>query len=293
MVLNGNDGPNEFQIDWNGKEEILLNKLINASRNNEYCVKLTDDDIKDFKADEGTMPVTMTVTFKILDGNSGKIQFLYTIGPSAAVFIGRFAKGDENTLNIIKEVVGFENEVLGDKIIAEIAHLPKSRIGNVLSRPAFREYEIPYLAKSLAPTEFQISPDDLMVSVKGGNIVLRSKRLNKEIEPRLNQSHCTILPTHCMFAKFFGRFTNTKHNYPLKLVLIGGVIARSFKFLPRAEYENVIIHPATWNLRKQDYEILLQSTTHIGLIEKVNSWRGTWKMPRYIALKENDNESSH
>uniref|UniRef100_A0AAU6WQW3 Lantibiotic dehydratase n=1 Tax=Chryseobacterium endophyticum TaxID=1854762 RepID=A0AAU6WQW3_9FLAO len=60
-------------------------------------------------------------------------------------------------------------------VIAELSHLPESRIGNVISRPSFCEYEIPYLAQSIKTTDKQILIDDLMLSVKGNEIILFQK----------------------------------------------------------------------------------------------------------------------
>ena len=51
----------------------------------------------------------------------------------------------------------------------------------MLFRPILRQYEIPYLATSRMPPEKQIPVSDLMVSVQGGRIVLRSNRLGREV----------------------------------------------------------------------------------------------------------------
>ena len=74
-------------------------------------------------------------------------------------------------------------------VVAEIAHVPEVRTGNILSRPHLREYEISYLTNTTLDDDHVIPVNDLMVSVSNNRVVLRSKRLKKEIVPRLTTAH--------------------------------------------------------------------------------------------------------
>ena len=76
-----------------------------------------------------------------------------------------------------------------DCVYAEIVHLPESRIGNILMRPVLRKYEIPYLCGTTLSEEFQIPVTDLLVRIEGDKVVLRSKKLNKQVIPRMTTAH--------------------------------------------------------------------------------------------------------
>ncbi|WP_316931256.1 lantibiotic dehydratase [Chryseobacterium sp. P1-3] len=82
-----------------------------------------------------------------------------------------------------------EEKLNTDYILAEVIHLPEARIGNVIRRPTLRRYEIPFLAQSVLPEENQIPLEDLYISLLNDKIILRSKKLNKEVKPYLTNSH--------------------------------------------------------------------------------------------------------
>src|SRR5439155_251840 len=54
---------------------------------------------------------------------------------------------------------------------------------------AVRASDIPYLGRSGAPAGRQLPLADLLVSVQGERIVLRSRRLGREVIPRLTTAH--------------------------------------------------------------------------------------------------------
>ena len=133
--------------------------------------------------------------------------------------------------------------------------MPESRIGNILLRPVLRNYEIPYLGKSAMPVENQIQVADLMVSVKNGKIILRSQKLNKEIIPRLSTAHnysFNALPVYQFLCDL-----QTQHFEKSGFGFNWGSLSTSYKFLPRAEYKNVILARAKWQLLKSDLQVLL------------------------------------
>ena len=76
-----------------------------------------------------------------------------------------------------------------DAVFAEIAHLPEGRTGKLIARPLLRGHELEFLGRSGAPRDAVLRVDDLLVSVRGDRIVLRSRRLGCEVEPRLTSAY--------------------------------------------------------------------------------------------------------
>src|SRR5439155_17414597 len=90
---------------------------------------------------------------------------------------------------LVQEITNTEQEHNPDIVFAEIVHLPESRVGNILLHPSFREYEIPFLARSSVDGHHQIPLQDLFVSIKDNKVLLRSASLNKQVIPRLSSAH--------------------------------------------------------------------------------------------------------
>nr|WP_262480681.1 lantibiotic dehydratase family protein [Algibacter lectus] len=173
-------------------------------------------------------------------------------------------------------------------ILAEIDHLPKFREGNVLLRPSFTSYEIPILTHSLKPKEKQIQLKDLYLSVRGNKLMLRSKKLNKYIIPKLSSSHNYLNPQNLSLYRFLSDFQY--QNTTRYIFFDWGSIGEDFIFLPRVVYKNTILSKAIWNLTDVDLKELYLHNTDDNLKEKIYRWRKKFKVPKQFVLKEFDNK---
>ena len=272
-------------LKWTKQQEAIHKRLSVAIKENAYSVNFTDSDTKTFDTVIDSLPDTMAIMFRVI--GSKKLFFQNCGGSSAANLLGRFAHGSDEIFEIIKDITSHEQKLNSDKILAEIAHLPESRTGNILLRPVLRDYEIPYLAKSALDSEKQIQLNDLMISVRENKIILRSKRLNKEIIPRLSTAHnysYNALPVYQFLCDI-----QTQYFDKPTLGFSWGVLSGSYKFLPRAEYKNVVLHPARWQLSKSDFQALLdckEADCHSEIVK----WCKFWNIPSRIVLADGDNE---
>jgi len=269
-------------------EDLLFKKLISATQDGAYVVKV-DKELLNIKTNRHCLSDTLSVMFRVIDRQTEKIQIKYFGGGSgAANLLGRFAHGDKNIRKIINDIAQFEQLRNKDAILAEIAHLPEDRIGNIVLRPIFRDYEIPIQVRSGVNKEKQIPLDDLWISVKNGRLFLRSKRLNREIIPRLSTAHgfrFTGTPAY----KLLGDLQmQNKSNAVIKFDW--GQFSSMFTFLPRVEYMDVVIFPATWNLSIQDCQSILIEREDDCLMTRVCEWQQGLKIPRWVYLEDADNE---
>lgn len=221
---------------------------------------------------------------KDLDDGNFKFAFNAMGGPSGMKLLGRFCHGHKELCKWVKKAVGEEERLREDVVFAEIAHLPEARVGNVLMRPHLRNFEIPYLAGSSMPEEDRILPEDLMVSVSmSGEVILRSKRLNKRVFPRLTNAHnfAGALPVYRFLCELA-----YEHDYQYLGWNWGHLSSNTF--LPRIEYKHWIISRATWNIERERIIRLLGKD-----VLTAKEWRvvrGIYNIPRFVQLRQGDSE---
>ena len=275
---------NGHSIHYNYTAQLLHRKLQEAYRDKEYSVLFTDAELKHIP-DPGdkNIPATFTVGFSVC-GEDDTAILNFAGRACAASVLGRFAGADDQILDISRQIVQHENKFFADKIIAEIVHLPESRTGNILTRPALREYEIPYLANAFTTIDKVIPLSDLFVSIRNrSQVVLRSKKLNKEIIPRLTNAHnfsFNALPVYQFLCDL--QMQNTKPFFSFSW----GPFAQEYQFKPRAVYGNIILKEATWDLRKDDIKGLVDNGFDK---ERIRQFLEKWQMPATVLLADSDN----
>lgn len=206
-------------------------------------------------------------------------------GPSGARLLGRFCHADEQLHQLVRAHLAAEEAVHPDRVFAEVVHLPEGRVGNILSRPVLRGYEIPYLGRSGAPASRQLPLSDLLVSVQGDRIVLRSRRLGCEVNPRLTTAH-----NHAGRGLGVYRFLCALQCQQVTpgVAWDWGPLAQA-PFLPRVVSGRVILSRARWNLGESDLAAF-REPRGAGQFAAVQRLRERHRMPRYVALADGDNE---
>ena len=268
---------------------VLFKKTTETLKQNKNEVILSDNDVKDFHVYWDDLPPTMYSMFDILESDSGNslIQLTGFYGTCGANMLARFAHTDENITLFVSEIVAKERELMPDVLLAEIAHLPDSRIGNVLSRPHIRDCEILYLAHSDLPENRQIYMSDLYLSIRQGRICLRSKKLNKEIVPRLTNAHNyrnRSMPVYrflCDMQIQHGRGG---------LLFNWGYLNNELTFLPRVRYKNTILSLSTWKIKTAEIKPLFTIKEDDKLVTEAGKWREKYPLPPKMLLPDGDNE---
>ncbi|MEZ7497840.1 lantibiotic dehydratase family protein [Flavobacterium sp. Arc3] len=266
-------------------------KLSEAYLMNEKTINLNDEDLDKFDLNWDDLPLTMSSMVEIYKKNDS--ENLYSIsncgGSSAANILARFCNSNvEISKYVENEIIATENNLIEDShILAEITHLPESRVGNILLRPQLREYEIPYLAKSNLPVESQIFLKDIYVSFRNNKILLKSKKLNKFILPRLTTAHNFNNPFLVSVYRFLCDIQN--QNSRANIGFSWGIISENFIYLPRLQYKNIIISKAYWNLKKKHIEYLYTFQT-AELLQEIKKWRHKYFIKDEVIIKDFDNK---
>lgn len=290
LLIRGTNAQVDSSMDY--IVQFTLSKYYDFLKNKRPFIELHEDELKSYKSQikDFSFPDSMYVMGDLLkkEGRIDTENFLFDLsgfgGPSGGSLLGRFAHSDEQIFLATKKVLEQEELIYPDMIFAEIAHLPQARIGNILLRPILRKYEIPFVGKSGISKENQISVDDLMVSIKNNEVVLRSKSLNKRIIPRLTTAHnfgSRSLPLY----KFLCDLQGQGKAYPN--IWDWGHL-NMLKHLPRVIYKNIIVRKARWKIDERDINDLPKNTSEYQ--DYFKSFCEKWSIPERVVYKENDNE---
>ncbi|OFX41324.1 MAG: hypothetical protein A2X08_15500 [Bacteroidetes bacterium GWA2_32_17] len=294
LRISGKPGMMEYDMKWNIFQSFLLKKYREAIQKDLLEVTVADEEIdeitKDFPPPEklaDTFSAMIQVVEADTENDTYKIKIGSIGGSTGASLLGRFCHGDPKMLQLVNEIISMENELTSDAILAEIVHLPESRTGNVLLRPVIRNYEIPYLARASVNEEFQLKLEDLFLSVKNNQIVLRSKKLNKVIIPRLTNAHnfsYNALPVYQFLCDL--QYQSVISGFGFSW----GNLANEHPFLPRVVYKNLILSPSKWNIKITDVKKVFEEKDDEKLLENIRTWRIENKVPYHVLLSDGDND---
>lgn len=291
------------QTAWGEREKCLLEKVYQASSTGAVEVQLTDDDVARMQSGEGrALPEACYFVLSVaaesaaaVDQGQFRVLMRAANGPSGAAIAARFCHLQPEILDGVLQQLRAEEALHPGVALAELAHLPEGRVGNIASRPVLRELEIPIVTTSGVAEERQLRLTDLTLGIVDGRLVLKSTRLGCEVLPRMTNAHnyalgFTLYRFLCMLQGASGVSWSWG---PLE----------STPFLPRVAHGNVIFSLACWALSKQDLaglrdagHGLRQAITPQKLAElrarifhAADQLRARLRLPRFVLLVDGDN----
>ena len=272
---------------WTARDDVLGRRVEDCLRRNSLEMTLQDEDLGDLEVEAShpvpdAFAVIATVAAKSDEAcERGEFSVFLQVasGPSGAILLGRFCHADPRLRQHVERHLRAEEALRPAATFAEIVHLPEGRVGNILLRPALREFEIPFLGRSGRPAEKQLPVTDLQVRVNGDRIVLRSLRLGCEVVPRLTSAHA------------FSRAGLGVYRFLCLLQRAGttgsltwdwGALSK-LSFLPRVRTGRLVLALAQWRLGRREIESLLQGddTERYGNVQGLRDARG---LPRLVAI---------
>jgi thiopeptide-type bacteriocin biosynthesis protein len=284
-------GSTAFKPELIDPHVLLLQKLLECARSGRKELELEWSDlpaheigwpIPDSIAVNGTL---VAASAEAVRNGDYRIRLKNVIGPDGARFLGRFCHADPELERLVRRHLKDEEAANPGAVYAEIVYLPEGRIGNVLCRPLLRDYEIVYLGRSGAPLEYQIPVDDLLVSVEGGRITLHSRRLQREIIPRLSNAHGFLNKGLAPVYRFLC-FLQHQHGTAVPGFTWGP--AEAMDTLPRIRLGRIVLYPARWLLNQSEIAALVKPEKS-GRFVAVQELRRRRDLPRWILLEEADN----
>jgi thiopeptide-type bacteriocin biosynthesis protein len=278
---------------WSRRDTFLLDKLAQALATGSREITVEASEAATVRGDgipplPGAFDVLASVVAEgeqAMEHGDFQVVLHAASGPSGARLFGRFLHADDELHRFVRRHLAAEEALRPERVFAEVVHLPEGRVGNILCRPVLRGYEIPYLGRSGAPADRQLPLPDLLVSVQGERIVLRSRRLGCEVVPRLTTAH-----NHIGRGLGVYRFLCAlQHQHVVPGIMWDWGPLGLAPFLPRVLSGRVILSRARWNLG-HDELAAFREPLGARQFAAIQQLRERHRMPRYVALADGDNE---
>lgn len=265
----------------------VLDRYTEALRYGRSEIVLTDDDLGNVgnpQAAMRTLPSSFYAFGTLLSSSADSIDrddYLFSLtsclGPSAVNLLSRFGEADPALAEQLKQCARLEEASHPDVILAEIVHSPEARAGNICHRPTLYQYEIPYLGRASVAPEYQIPLSDLYLSVRNDRLVLRSKRLNKRVIPRLSNAHNFKggLPVYQFLS------TLQYQDAYLDIRWSWGLLTQQ-AYLPRVRYRHIILSRANWQLTADQFKT--------GGLTETRQQLQDMGLPAQFVIAQGDNE---
>ena len=267
----------------------LVMKAITSPENQGKAEILLDiRDLRHLAGDtpaENLMPASFGVLTSIYRDEKDRLLFHYgnSYGPSSAKIVGRFCHLNGTLLDGVRSNLEREEKHSPEVIFAEIAHVPEGRPGNVIARPHMRDYEIVFMADSKLSSEYQIPVSDLYVWVEAGQPKLWSKRLGRQIVPRLSCAHnyssrsLSIYTFLCAMQRLAGALP--EFHLPAAL--------SNATFVPRISVGSIILSEKKWRIPRKNFA---DASGPEGLdLAKLAKLREKYQLDETVAFAVGDN----
>lgn len=278
----------EEKMTWNRKiTPFWLDKIMDARQDKTLKIELTDNDLLKFTE----APIDHSTTYIAKVGLYKKeeedvLLFDFYGGGTATAWFGRFCNGNESVNELVQEISTYEAAEQDHVIVAEINHLPESRLGNVIQRPEHRKYQINYLAGyNSTKNDEAISIEDLMLGMEEGKMILVSKKHNKKVFTYHSNAYNASLSSNLPLFQFLADLEqiNNQNGFGLDL----NFFHRFSPFIPRVQYGNIILQRASWKFKRSDFKSLQKSND---LVNDFKVFSKEHALPQYLVLKQRDNE---
>ncbi|WP_256006826.1 lantibiotic dehydratase [Pedobacter deserti] len=240
----GADSGSKFGGDhWSSLSSTILQRMMTSAQR-QQVVALNEEDLAAFPDKDGSLtdPPSISVMFRITADQQLLLE--YAGGSSAINLAGRFSH-HSGIRSALKQITSIEQSTNSEVIFAEIVFAGSRSTDAINSRGHLRDYEIPVLSASSLPEDQVIHLNDLFVRLVGDRLVLRSKRLNRTVIPRLASAYNYRLSNLSIF-----RFLADLQHQGLRSYLHFDPehVVPGLSFYPRIVFNNVILSPAKWIL---------------------------------------------
>jgi len=168
-------------------------------------------------------------------------------GATSNALTGRFTMADEAVEIYAKNVAGAEQAANPEVLFFDVAYMVETNVDNVNRRQCMYGHQLSIL--NFDTSADPLSLNDIQLSVKGTEVILRSKRLNKRLVPRMASAYNysrSDLSVFRLLCDLQHQGLTTSLSLPLDNLF------PDLDYYPRLQYLNIVLSNYKWKIKKED-----------------------------------------
>lgn len=223
---------------------LLLKEMLRTASDKAAVIRLESFDDKQLIKNE----IRPANSFSTLARFAGDLVVLEQIGGCTAnALAGRFTLGSEAVTSHCRGIAAAESAANPDVIFFDLAYMAEGKVDNINRRKQIYTHEVPILNYSCCD---QVIPlNDLMVTVKNGEIILFSAHYGRRVVPRLASAYNysrSDLAVYRFLCDLQHQQIQSQVSFDIQSRLPG------LDFYPRVQYKNLVLSTAKWRIRSAD-----------------------------------------
>ncbi|TCP58059.1 thiopeptide-type bacteriocin biosynthesis protein [Tumebacillus sp. BK434] len=279
------------------RDKLLLRWMMQAQQRGAREIELTDAmiaELQPVETPESGAPRSMELYVSLHARSQAALErgdYRMVLGANhgsnrAGQMFGRFVNLLGNRVRDgLREAVQREQDLRPDAVFAELVYLPVAgRASNVLLSFNAHDAEIVLGTRSSKEPERTITPDDLVVGMRGERLYLKSRRLGCEVVPVT--THMLNMQNTPNLYRFLRELAmeGTRNWMPF-----GWGTLETAPMLPRVRYGRVVLSAARWRLCSGVIAVEAATGSAAEWRRAVTAWRTEWQVPRKVYLGASDN----
>nr|WP_199077441.1 lantibiotic dehydratase [Pedobacter sp. ASV19] len=197
---------------------------------------------------ENTLPLPNSLSILLSITQEGMVMESLG-GCTANALLGRFSLGNQDITRYCSEIAAAEQNANFEILFFDIAYMAENGVDNVNRRAAIYPYQLSLLNYDTSADPLCLN--DIYVSIRGHEVVLRSRKLNKRLVPRIasaynyNRSDLAVFRLLCDL-QHQGIQSNLQFNLQ--------DLFPHARYYPRVQYKQYILSPAKWKIEAKEIQ---------------------------------------
>lgn len=198
-------------------------------------------------ADPGSsikMPVANTISIMIRHADQYLIVEQFG-GTTANSLLGRFSLASDEVITMGHSFAKTEQDANPEILFFDIGYQIEKNADNINRRKSMYDYELPIL--SWTESKYVLDPDDILLSVKGSELILHSRKYKKRIVPKLASAY-NYSRSDLAVYRFLSDLQHQGLHSSLGINVLD--IFPGLLHYQRIQYKNIILSPEKWLVPK-------------------------------------------